>query len=383
MLELLKKFGTAPPVPGGGGGDQNTGDTGSTTAKKTENGIPNSMETSASVNSISSVGSTGSANSTGAKISQSPSLERLPSYLLRKGKKKKGAKTPVDENYKPIKVAPTNEMDDFSVPDFLKMKNIKNVVSAVNEMKRSTRRKLSGPIAEALLRKAAEMGESVPEEIAEEDEEEYDTNDDASSVDTRRQESIDSSIDGNTGYDSQQDLGRDNMGLITEEDHLEERRNSNVSRNGSARAPLRREKAFAGGESNDSKAEDCGSPESTKEKQGTEEEGGAGGSQSSSGIASPNSNNSFQSQDSTEGQNRKDKEAGEEEDPLPDDDNGASPDSGRDSGHVPDGESDMANMIKPGKRASYLWGQKNKEAEDQNVEMTTRYVYNGFQPKDE
>ena len=371
MLEMLKKFGTvptSPPPSGGGGGGRGGGGSGGipgATAtkelaeKKAQNGIGNStIENSASINSISSVGS----NDSATKMTHSPSLERLPSYLMRKGKKKKSKVVDQDANYKPIKVAPTSEFDDFTVPDFLKMKNIKNVVSAVNEMKKSTRRRLSGPIAEALIRKAQEMGESQPEGIAEEDENEDGYDDDTSSVETRRQESVDSSIDAMLE-------GRDNMGLITEE-IPEERRNSDVSRSGSGRAPLRREKAFA---NDDAKADDGVSDPNDRGATSPEN----GDSQSTSGIASPN--NSFQSQDSSEVDGQADKDG-----ILEEDDDGEGMRSLHDSGHVPDGE--LAGVMKPAKRKSYLWTEKKDKSSEQDVEMTTRYVYNGIQddrPTDE
>lgn len=387
MLELLKKMPGILGNPPAAGGKKEE--------KPMENGATNNtIQTSASIVSQSSVGSSGS-GSDRPPLNKAPSLERLPSYLLRKGKKKKSSKPP-DSEYKPIKVAPIKE-DDMTMPDFLTMKNIKNVVSAVNEMKKSTKRRLSGPIAEAIMRKAADMKEAMPEEILEEEEDD-DTDGDSSSVDTRRQESV-SSLDSvvTAPVIESTDLaqGRDNMGLITEEE-TSFRRGSDVStRSGSGRAPLRREKAFAGGDptkddqTDTDERDESSKPSTSVAPQGNVEGSGdanTAGSDSTSGIASPN--NSFQSQDSTEadGNNVTVKSKNTPKDSVPDDED--TPGSRHDSGHVGEDQAgattDIGDVKWPAKRTSYLWGKKEgTEApsgnDDKDVEMRTRYVYNGIQ----
>lgn len=71
-------------------------------------------------------------------------LERVPSYLMRKGRKgKKSLQYQDSTQHKPIKKAPIQD-DDMSLPEFLKVRNVKNVVTAVNEMqKQSMRRRMS------------------------------------------------------------------------------------------------------------------------------------------------------------------------------------------------------------------------------------------------
>ncbi|XP_072170779.1 short transient receptor potential channel 4-like [Diadema setosum] len=328
------------------------------------------------------------------------SLHRVPSYLYRKGKK--GKKSPVHQDHptpKPLKIAPIQE-EDYSMPEFLKVKNVKNVMIAVNELqKKSMRRRMSQippgelPNLEARRMSAALVVEPVPQEgaLARNKPCLSDSGISESVEDptSRTLDTVDEEAESRSEVSGSQDTSSSQVG------------EDNVSRRSSltGRAPLRREKAFAGRLEDDplhplpQADPNAPSPDASGDSQGT------------SGIAS--TNNSFQSQDSTEddGENTPRRSSNnndsEEEDAERDDDEGEEEEEDEDEeeeeeseGVEEDGSVEKVNSSPllgneadqevteipkiswQATRPSYVWAE-NTKPNPEEIDMS-RYVYNGY-----
>ncbi|XP_033631694.1 short transient receptor potential channel 4-like [Asterias rubens] len=315
------------------------------------------MGTSYSVTSMSSVSSN----------SSSPQLDRVPSFLMRKGKKNKRSPQHRESMHKPLKCDPIEE-EDYSLPDFLKVKNVKNVVSAVNEMKRSSRkRRLRELLSKESLSSAASA--SIPERIEE----------GVVLAESPRRIQSQASVEMNDEeMDAimKQGITDDTVGNIastTSEDESDDPfKGSGVG--GDSKTPVHRVKSFAthGGHDNEAlHLEESGGEEETTQPTRREN---SGDSQSTSGIASPN--NSFQSQDSVDGEQSGVPTAARPYESASDPDDYCV-ETGMNVALRPKTKNNGPKSKCPPKRSSFLWGGR-KPLEDEDVELTD-LQYNGAQ----
>ena len=323
------------------------------------------------------------------------SLHRVPSYLFRKGKKGKKNNTSIDQpSIKRIKIAPIQE-EDYSMPDFLKVKTVKNVVIAVNELqKKSMRRKLSQAILNEERRLSAASlasGAMSEESMAWRKTTLSDSGISESMDEPPLQRGLDT-----VDEDSQDDDGEEDDSDGQENDDYDANTESSSRRSSIAgRAPLRREKAFASRLEEDlTSARNAGADASSPD--------GSGDSQSTSGILS--TNNSFQSQDSGEEEDDDDDENENDDDDNEDDEDAPeetlrSPEDGFNSGEddieelegtasarrasspaVESGDdvartTDIPQLNWQAKRPSNTWDEGKATGDE--LEMS-HYVYNGY-----
>ncbi|XP_022084872.1 LOW QUALITY PROTEIN: short transient receptor potential channel 4-like [Acanthaster planci] len=339
MLEILK-----------GGGQQKVG--------------PNDRNGDGSVKkkamSIGSIGASISTTSMSSMSSGSPQLERVPSYLLRKGKKNKRSPQHRETLHVPLKCDPIQE-EDYSLPDFLKVKNVKNVVSAVNEMKRSSRKRRlrdlmgqassTSALHETLDENPGEPLAGSPRRLV--SQVSVDMNDEEMEMEVMKESLIEPGSNGNKSTSSEDESDEP---LVKGTKEL-----------------ARRVKSFAGHSGHDNGALHLDESGVDGVVRSPTQQNNSGDSQSTSGIASPN--NSFQSQDSV------DAEAGGTAAVVRDSDSPSDPDDDVDvSTGMNVALRPKAKQKKwPPKRTSFLWSSPPAPKEGEDVEMT-KFQYNGFKP---
>ncbi|XP_077867974.1 short transient receptor potential channel 4-like [Saccoglossus kowalevskii] len=228
---------------------------------------------------------------------------------------------------KRIKIAPIKE-EDYSMPDFLKVKNVKTVVSAVNEFRRQS-------MSSQKTRSSSLSSTGVP------------------STPTTPKALWQGRLSQTTLYEEAEQHGQEPEN--TSIHPLSEDDNSNS----------RREKVFA-------QHEVCGLPVTPDSPQGS-----TGESQSTSGVASQNA--SFQSQESNEELDEAAHSLHQLSNPSAGNDDNISTVSGLVHKKSPEKKSPIPMMKMPAKRSSFLWGGRSPDGED----VTTRYMYNGRMPNSE
>ncbi|XP_033119925.1 short transient receptor potential channel 4-like isoform X2 [Anneissia japonica] len=102
-----------------------------------------------------------------SSVSMVSSVDSIPDYLLGSGhrpKKTKRSPQHRDSLHKPLKTDPIQD-EDYALPDFLKVKNVKNVIGAVNELRKATsmRRRMS----EAAMKSKSMAVDRIEEEETE------------------------------------------------------------------------------------------------------------------------------------------------------------------------------------------------------------------------
>ncbi|XP_070552773.1 short transient receptor potential channel 4-like isoform X2 [Ptychodera flava] len=245
------------------------------------------------------------------------------------------------QQMKRLKIAPIKE-EDYSMPDFLKVKSVKNVVSAVNEFRRQSisslrsragSTKTSPPRNEKFL-KSHTSWTTACKDIEDETlyEEEYENEDEVDPRDTGGVASISAKVDATTNPGPSANIIEADI------------------------------------------------PPWLPSPQGSLDD-----SQSTSGVASQNA--SFQSQDSSEEQDDSGVMSLPPPPPLPPSDSLYDQDIATVSdlvqqqdtahGQTPRDDGNSIPMMKmPAKRSSFLWGGRSSNGDD----VTTRYMYNGRMP---
>lgn len=301
----------------------------STTQESTEGGRKGSSLSSVSTSSFSE------------SVNNGKSLERVPSYLMRKGRKgKKSLQYQDSSQHKPIKKAPIQD-DDMSLPEFLKVRNVKNVVVAVNEMqKQSMRRRLSSTgteLARSFWASHIRQG-TITEEQDNEDEEEHPSeNIEMSNLEEKNTDAIQEDEEG---------------------DSVSSRRHQRSNQKENS------EKMVSGdGKTNEEGKEETNSANSSDNSGET------------SGIVS--NNNSFQSQDSVdEGVEPEEDEESLDQDVFPED---------RSSQSQPVSVDSDTTIVQihntprdwKAKRNSFPWMTLKDSGHESEPQETVRYVYNG------
>ncbi|XP_038055091.1 short transient receptor potential channel 4-like [Patiria miniata] len=369
ILEILKGgVGQQPKAAGGAGKAGGAGGVGGVGDKK------DGEERKTKAVSMGSIVGSFSVSTISSASSGSPQLERVPSYLLRKGKKNKRSPQHRETMHVPLKCEPIQE-EDYALPDFLKMKNVKNVVSAVNEMKRSSRKRRLQELVGQSLSSTASRKERVREDI-EEDQDGEDAEEvfGAAPPGSPRRLVSQASLDMN---DEEMEMEVMKGSLIEPESNG----NKTTSSEDESDEPLvkgtkelaRRVKSFAGQSGHDNGALHLDESGVQGMVRPPPLQDNSGDSQSTSGIASPN--NSFQSQDSVDGEvGGPHLGPGDSDSPSdPEDDVDAS--TQMNVALRPKGK----HKKMPPKRTSFLWGSPPAPKDGEDVEMT-RFQYNDFKP---
>ncbi|XP_071951202.1 short transient receptor potential channel 4-like isoform X2 [Antedon mediterranea] len=312
------------------------------------------------------------ADSPWSSVSMVSSEDTIPDYIFGSGHRPKKAKRSPqhrDSLHKPLKVDPIQD-EDYALPDFLKLKNVKNVIGAVNELKKATsmRRRLS----EAALKSRIMPVDPIEEEETVESIPQPPTSTVPTIPSAKPQRKNGSNgmslpVKPPTPPPKPTSLGKrvEPIG-ISENDEMETELDLTISDDTSA-ASWKREKTFANRADISLEAENLPEPPSLNP---SPEAGGE--SQSTSGFGSHN--NSFQSQDSVEEEEQDNKF-------MENDLNGDDLNMKQRKGAYPllDIPKDGLGCPKvkwPPKRSSFLWGNTNKaQLADEQV---TRYVYNGM-----
>ncbi|XP_030836430.1 short transient receptor potential channel 4 isoform X1 [Strongylocentrotus purpuratus] len=326
-------------------------------------------------------------------------LHRVPSYLFRKGKKGKKSPSHDQPAIKPIKSAPIRD-EDYAMPDFLKVKNVKNVMVAVNELqKKSMRRRLSqAAVIEARAQEerrlsAASLSPDAIQEVA--PPWKKPTLSDSGISESVEDPPVPRKLDTVNEYSTEEEGVSQSGGSQERKDRdVDDVDDSSRRSSLTGRAPLRREKAFA------SRMEEEGNPPVIPPADPNAPSPDASAdSQSTSGIAS--TNNSFQSQDSREDDLDDENDDGDDDDDDDDDEDddlhiteanatnsseeidedasvdrvNLSPLLGSSGGVGDQPLTEIPQLNWQSKRPSNPWTDNNPPKD--GIEMK-RYVYNGF-----